>query len=105
MKENFENSLPANFPQKSNFEEAIFIRTELGDGEEPGFQIKRAKLRHYTNEIEYAQICEKGTSPFLDGAKHVHFTGKPPQQFFTFSNQEYDRRSTSPLLSPFEGEN
>ncbi len=101
MTQNPENSLPPNFPQKAEIEEAIFIRTEFCEAEDPVFSIKRAKLAEYLNEIETTRIAvnteKEELFSFLDGEKHVHFNTKPPQEFPAFSSAEYDRRSTSPV--------
>ncbi len=94
-------NLPVDFPRKNKIEEAIFIRTEFSDLEEPVFDIKRAKLMQYTDDIEICSLVfnnevEDSKGFVCDNEKHVSFNTAPPEEFPTFTSEEYDRKSISP---------
>lgn len=101
MSKNLEKStFPPDFPHKAYYEEAVFIRTELLEiGNMPEVDMKRVKLMGPVDDVEMNEILFNAEYPFtssLDDDKHVHFDDNPPQEFFTFANDEYDRKSTSP---------
>ena len=101
-------SLPADFPSTQpslpeHFEGAIFIRSECT--EELGIAMqcepseKRCKLVQVAeNDLNYSEQIEKdsddsmNTSDFLL-VRHVQFSDKPPIEFLTFPDSEYDRSS------------
>ena len=92
------HELPPDFPQPPKLTEGIFIKSEnLPEEEVEVFDIKRMKLMQVDVIMEEVETCRIQKSE-SDSCRHVHFTPDPPQEFPTFTNEEYDRKSVSPTV-------